>query len=441
MMKIDQHKDQFQQMMAPFYGAPTKMQNRHPADVQDRNQGLPLGDDEPADHCVILVERQQPDSTTKPDSRPKDTTTAAPMTISVRAEQVIEDQPIPRVLQSFYWWISGMMTNMLEKTQVCAINTAKSTICDVLSEEMANTAVPSVFEEGYEQPVMAPTAWQPESRDTHVVQFLDESGGGGDSRATASQQGHGATTHSSEEPCGSRSQYPSVCSHQEDLNQLRVKQPKVKSVVQKPIPPPPPAVFPTKNVSPKHENWNKRTIQEQLAAHDLKKTRSMAAGIREYVKLMEERQQAAKENSAVRTLLPDTVGKVTLREGEASSPAQSATGPVRVKKEEPKNGDAINCPPAEDDDSLDKGVLDEGGQLTPIDNLVSLEDEYLLEFECAPRSVEKMTLSPSESQREEFTFIKLAMPASVSMTSQKPISRPPVPEPDYQLMPRGISLI
>ena len=90
--------------MASFYGAPKKMQNRHPADVQDRNQDSPLGDDEPADRHVILVERQQPDPTTKPDSRPKDTTMAAPMTISVRAEQVIEDQSIPRVLQSFYWW-------------------------------------------------------------------------------------------------------------------------------------------------------------------------------------------------------------------------------------------------------------------------------------------------------------------------------------------------
>ena len=84
-------------MMAPFYGAPAKMQNRCPADEQDRNQGSPLGD-EPADCSVILVERQQPDSTTKPDVRPKDTSAAAPMTISVRAEQVIEDQLIPRVL-------------------------------------------------------------------------------------------------------------------------------------------------------------------------------------------------------------------------------------------------------------------------------------------------------------------------------------------------------
>ena len=59
--------------MAPFYGAPAKMQNRHPAVVRDKNRGSPLGDDEPADHHVILVERQQLDSTTKPDSRPKDT--------------------------------------------------------------------------------------------------------------------------------------------------------------------------------------------------------------------------------------------------------------------------------------------------------------------------------------------------------------------------------
>ena len=199
--------------------------------------------DQLADHCVILVERQQPDSTTKLDARPKDTAVTAPMTISVRAEQVIEDQPIPMVLQSFYWWGSGMMY-VSEKTQVHAINTAKSTIFDVLSEEMANTAVPPGFEEGYAQAVMASAAWQPESRDTHVVQFLDESGGGGDSQAMASQKGHGTTTCLSKEPCGSRSQYPSAHSSQEDLNQLRVKQLKVKSVVQELIPPPPPAVFP-----------------------------------------------------------------------------------------------------------------------------------------------------------------------------------------------------
>ena len=95
----------------------------------------------------------------------------------------------------------------------------------------------------------------------------------------------------------------------------------------------------------------------------------------------------------------------------------------------------------EDDDSLDEGVLDEGGKLMPIDDLASLEDKYLLEFECTPRSFEKMTSSPSESQKEEFTFVKLTMPASVSPAFWKPISRLPVPEPDYQLMPRGMSLI
>ena len=148
MMKIDQHEDRFQQMMAPFYEAPPKTQNRHPADVRDKNQGSPLEDDEPADLCVILVKRQQLDSTTKPDARPKNTTTAAPMSFSVRAEQVIEDQPIPRVLQFFYWWVSRTMTYVSEKTQVHAINLTKSTICDMLSEEMANTAVPQALKRG-----------------------------------------------------------------------------------------------------------------------------------------------------------------------------------------------------------------------------------------------------------------------------------------------------
>ena len=102
---------------------------------------------------------------------------------------------------------------------------------------------------------------------------------------------------------------------------------------------------------------------------------------------MEERWWAAEENSAVRTVFPDTVGKVIPREGEPSSPAWVAIRPVQVKKEEPKDGDAISGPPTEDDDSLDKGVLDKGGQLMPIDDLASPEDEYLLEFECAPRNL------------------------------------------------------
>ena len=52
-----------------------------------------------------------------------------------------------------------------------------------------------------------------------------------------------------------------------------------------------------------------------------------------------------------------------------------------------------------------------------------------------------MAFSPSESQWEEFTFVKLTVPASVSLAFLRPISRPPVPKPDYQLMPRGMSLI
>ena len=49
--------------------------------------------------------------------------------------------------------------------------------------------------------------------------------------------------------------------------------------------------------------------------------------------------------------------------------------------------------PAEDDDSLDKGILDEGRQLTPIDDLVSTEDSYFLGFEYADEKADKMVLS------------------------------------------------
>ena len=141
---------------------------------------------------------------------------------------------------------------------------------------------------------------------------------------------------------------------------------------------------PTKNVSLKQKDWNKRTIKEWIAACDIKKARSIAAGNREYAKLIEGRWQAAEDNSAGRTSFPDTAGEVTQTEGEPSSSDQGAMGPVRVKEEEPMEGNATGSPPAEDDDSLDKGVLDEGGQLMPIDDLASPEDEFLLEFECAP---------------------------------------------------------
>ena len=60
-------------MMAPFHVASTgRVQNRHPADVEDKTQGSPLGKEEASSHHVILVKEQQLDSTTKLDVKLKE---------------------------------------------------------------------------------------------------------------------------------------------------------------------------------------------------------------------------------------------------------------------------------------------------------------------------------------------------------------------------------
>ena len=80
-----------------------------------------------------------------------------------------------------------MMRYIPESTQIWAVNAAKSTIYDTLSKAMINTAVPHGMEAGFVQPVMATAALPPEDKDTCVVQFMDESEGGGGPWATALQ--------------------------------------------------------------------------------------------------------------------------------------------------------------------------------------------------------------------------------------------------------------
>ena len=111
-----------------------------------------------------------------------------------------------------------------------------------------------------------------------------------------------------------------------------------------------------------------------------------------------------------------------------------------VKEELQRGGTACNQP-SDDDDSLDKGILDEGRQLTPIDDLATPEDSYFLEFEYTGGQAEKMLLSPSRLQEKEFTFIKPAVPRPVSPAPMEPITPSMEAKPDYQLMPKGTSLI
>ena len=46
---------------------------------------------------------------------------------------------------------------------------------------------------------------------------------------------------------------------------------------------------------------------------------------------------------------------------EPSSPVQRTQVQVSAAEEKPENKDATGDQPAEDDDSLDEGILDEGG--------------------------------------------------------------------------------
>ena len=193
-------------MIAPFHAASTwRVQNRHPADVEDKTQGLPLGKEEASSCQVVLVEEQQPDSTTKLDVKPKEIAVIAPASTPVVMEPTLQELPVPRALQAFFWCVNAMMRYIPESTQIQAVNAAKSTICDTLNEATVNTAVPPGMEAGFVQPVMAAAAPPPEDKDTHVVQFMDELEGEGEPQATAVQQSHERTPHQSGELCRSGS--------------------------------------------------------------------------------------------------------------------------------------------------------------------------------------------------------------------------------------------
>ena len=164
------------------------------------------------------------------------------------------------------------------------------------------------------------------------------------------------------------------------------------------------------DTSPKKKDWEKRTQKEQLAADDEEKSRSIAAGNREYAKLMEQRQQAAEDSSAVRPLFSDTAKGTHQLEEEPDNLIQNASGLAPTAEKELQGEDTASNQSDNEDDSLDEGILDEGGQLTPTDNLASPEDLYLLECECPKDWTEKMIMSPPRPQEKGFTFAKSAVP-------------------------------
>ena len=85
----------------------------------------------------MLTEEQQLNSTTRLDVRPKDlaTTTAG-------VDFTMQQLPVKQPMQAFIWWIGGMLKDVPESTQIRALNAAKSTICNILSEVMITTTTP-----------------------------------------------------------------------------------------------------------------------------------------------------------------------------------------------------------------------------------------------------------------------------------------------------------
>ena len=184
---------------------------------------------------------------------------------------------------------------------------------------------------------------------------------------------------------------------------------KLRSVVKKADPPASSAAPPaTQESSPKKKDWDKRRKKECFAARDEEKARSIARTNREYPKLMEERQQATAESPAVRSLFSDNSENTVQMKEEPSSPAQGAQTQAPAIEEKVEDQDAAGDHSAEDDDSLDKGILDEGRQLTPINDLASPEDSYFLGFKYTDEMTDKMVLSPPRLLVKEFTFAKPA---------------------------------
>ena len=184
--KWDRHDSLFEQQMSPLQMAATeKTQNRHTSDVTNRACSSPPDKEEASSHCMVLVEEQQLDSTTKPDVRLREIAVTDPKSATAGVEFMMQESPVPRALQAFSWWVGRMMRYIPESTQIKALNAAKSTICDMLSEVMVATAVPPGLEAGFAHPVRMAPMQPSEDRDIHVVQFMDETKGGGECQATA----------------------------------------------------------------------------------------------------------------------------------------------------------------------------------------------------------------------------------------------------------------
>ena len=148
----------------------------------------------------------------------------------------------------------------------------------------------------------------------------------------------------------------------------------------------------------------------------------------------------------MRSLFSDTSENTVEMKEEPCSPVQNTQTLTSAVEEKHEDQNTARDQPAEDDDSLDKGILDEGGQLTPIDDLVSPEDSYFLGFEYTDKEADKMVLSPCRPLEKEFTFAKPATdvrppPRPATPAVMGPLAQPVKVKPNYQLLPKGTCLI
>ena len=133
---------------------------------------------------------------------------------------------------------------------------------------------------------------------------------------------------------------------------------------------------------------------------------------------------------------------------EPCSPVQNTLTLAPAMEEKHEDRNTAHDQPAEDEDSLDEGILDKGGQLTPIDDLASPEDSYFLGFEYMDEQADEMVLSPPPPPRllEKFTFAKPATevrspPQPATPAVMGPLAQPVKVKPNYQLLPKGTCLI
>ena len=142
-----------------------KAQDRCTADIDRKTCDSPSAIEEASSLCVVLVEEHQPDSTTCPEMRPKDIASVASTVNSAGIECTMQELPVPRTLQAFFWCFSSMMRYVPESTQIKTLNAAKLTICDHLCEVMVNVSAPQGMEVKYAQPVTAMHEQAPQGRD------------------------------------------------------------------------------------------------------------------------------------------------------------------------------------------------------------------------------------------------------------------------------------